>query len=303
MDRSRQPIARAVFCGLWLAAVAPQAARGQRPEDDVGRVLDAWHHAAAVADEPAYFGAMDSSAVYLGTDPDERWSTGAFREWARPQFARGSAWAFTPYDRHVTVAPGGDVAWADERLKWFDARLQTWMTGLRGSSVLRHTAAGWRIEHYDLSLTIPNDQLSNVVHLLRVSPAVATADARAMAGALRRLHQAGAAHDPAGVRAALDSAAQVVVVTERDSAPAASVRSAAAYAALVAARPAAERDSVAELALLGDGMIGTVWAPFITYAGDTRTGCGEEQLQLVKVAGTWRITALAVHRRARCDAP
>ena len=64
-------------------------------------LLDGWHHAAAVADEAAYFSAMDSGAVYLGTDPDERWSKQAFRAWARPQFARGAAWAFTPFGRQV----------------------------------------------------------------------------------------------------------------------------------------------------------------------------------------------------------
>ena len=291
LARERDPIGR-------VAGALASAA------DSVNALLDGWHHAAAVADEAAYFGAMDPDAVYLGTDPGERWSTTEFREWARPQFARGSAWAFTPYDRHVTVGPGGDVAWADERLKWFDARLQTWMTGLRGSAVLRRTSAGWRVAHYDLSFTIPNDRLSNVVHLLRVSPALAPADARAIAAALRRLQEAGAAHDSARVLASLDAGARVVVVTGRDSGSAVEARTAAAYAALLARRQAAERDSVAELAVVGDEAIATVWAPFASYAGNTRTGCGVEELQLVKEAETWRITALAVRRLARpCGAP
>ena len=82
--------------------------------------LDNWHHAAAVADEAAYFDALDSTAIYLGTDPGERWTKQSFHEWAKPEFAKGSAWDLTPFDRHITLGPGGDIAWFDEKIKWFD---------------------------------------------------------------------------------------------------------------------------------------------------------------------------------------
>ena len=175
------------------------------------------------------------------------------------------------------------------------------MTGLRGSAVLRRTAAGWRIVHYDLSLAIPNDHLSNVVHLMRVSPGVAPPEARAMIAALRQLHAALAARDTAAVRAALDTAARVVVVTERDSTSATvATFTPAAYAAQAVSRAPDARDSIAEVALLGDGAIATVWAPFTSRAGGVETGCGVEEVQLVK-GEAWRITALAVRRRAHCD--
>ena len=226
----------------------------------INAILDAWHHAAAVADEAAYFGAMDSGAVYLGTDPEERWSKQAFHEWAKPQFARGSAWAFTPFGRHVTLAPGGDIAWFDEKLKWFDTRLNTWMEGLRGTGVVRRTPEEWRIAQYNLTMELPNDRLGDVVHLLRVvSRAIEPADRREIMATIRGFLRA---------RAARDSAAS--------------------------------RDSIAEVTLLGDGAVASLWAPFTTYQGPQRTGCGLAQFQLRKVGSAWRITSFAAHRREQC---
>jgi SnoaL-like domain len=181
-----------------LASGSPAAAQhGPSPVADINAFLDGWHHAAAVADEAAYFTAMDSGAVYLGTDPGERWSKQAFHDWARPQFATGSAWAFTPVGRQVTLAPGGEIAWFDEKLKWFDTRLDTWMGGLRGSGVVRRTSAGWRIAQYNLAMELPNDRLGDVVHLLRVSKAVEAADRRDIAATVRGFLKARAARDTA----------------------------------------------------------------------------------------------------------
>ena len=273
---------------------------GPAPVTEINTLLDAWHRAAAVGDEKAYFGAMDSGAVYLGTDPDERWSKQAFHEWAKPQFARGSAWAFTPFGRHVTVASGGDLAWFDEKLKWFDSKLNTWMGTLRGTGVVHRTAQGWRIVQYNLTMELPNDRLGDVVHLLRVSRAVAPADRREITAAVRRLLGALAAHDSLQVRAALDSNAQVVIVTARDSTSPIAVWTAAEYAGMVAASSRASHDSIAEVTMLGDGSVAVVWAPFTTYEGTQRSGCGLAQFQVLNVRSAWRITSLAVHPAERC---
>ena len=273
-----------VACAALLAGGAcstPAAAQhGPAPVADINTFLDAWHHAADVADEAAYFGAMDSGAVYLGTDPGERWSKQAFRDWAHPQFARGSAWDFTPFGRQVTLAPGGDAAWFDEKLKWFDTRLNTWMEGLRGTGVIRRTPEGWRITQYNLTMEIPNDRLGDVVHLLRVSNAVELADRREIAATVRGLLRA---------PATLDSSVHILIVTPRDS-----TASRAAWMARTT------RDSIAEMTLLGDGAVATAWAPFTTYEGTQRTACGLAQFQLLRLGSTWRITSLAVHQRERC---
>ena len=69
--------------------------------------------------------------------------------------------------------PGGFTAvarniYVDEALNiaWFDELLSTWMKICRGSGVLKKTDGGqWKIVHYVLSITIPNDNVKEVVQL------------------------------------------------------------------------------------------------------------------------------------------
>ncbi len=51
---------------------------------EIAKTLDAWHAAAAKPDEAAYFAFFTQDAVFLGTDPGERWPLDAFRKWAHP---------------------------------------------------------------------------------------------------------------------------------------------------------------------------------------------------------------------------
>ena len=286
---------------LALLLALPAAVRAQDAVADLNAFLDGWHHAAAVAAESTYFAAMDSDAVYLGTDPGERWSKAAFREWAKPYFARGKAWAFTPFDRHVTLAPAGDFAWFDEKLKWFDTNLNTWMGTLRGSGVIRRTSAGWRIAQYNLTMELPNDRLGDVVRLLRVSHAVAPADAKAIMGAARGFLNAVASRDSAALRALLDSGARVSVVVGNESTASSTVLTVAAYERLTLA--ASGHDSIPETMVLGDGTVAYVWAPYVRYTGTKAVGCGLDQFQLTRGEPGWRITMITVHQFGGCPGP
>jgi SnoaL-like domain len=136
-------------------------AQSNRPAADsaINRVLDNWHQAAATADADAYFGAMDSNAVFLGTDPGERWVKSAFRAWAKPYFDRKKAWDFHPHDRHISYS-------SDGRIAWFDELLDTWMGPCRGSGVLVKTGKGWLIEQYNLAMLVPNAKINDVIKLL-----------------------------------------------------------------------------------------------------------------------------------------
>ena len=128
----------------------------QATEGDATRVLDAWHDAASRADEGAYFALIADSGVFLGTDATERWDKPAFRAYAHPYFAKGKAWRFRATTRHLTVAPGGDVA-------WFDEALATERLGpARGAGVLVREAGGWKVALYDLSIPIPNERFEAV---------------------------------------------------------------------------------------------------------------------------------------------
>ena len=157
----RQPARRVVV--LPAAAAADAAARGRHwqelfaaralagPAGDVACTLDDFHDAAANGDEARYFAILPDDAVFLGTDASERWTGAAFRAFALPYFQRGEAWTYVPLQRHVTLAPGGELAWFDELLD------NEGYGTCRGSGVLVRRAGRWVLQHYDLTIPIPND--------------------------------------------------------------------------------------------------------------------------------------------------
>ena len=113
-------------------------------------MLDDWHLAAAQADETRYFAHLAEGAVFLGTDPGERWTKAAFQTWAHPIFQRGKAWSFKATRRTITVSTDGRTA-------WFDEDLDTPNLGpARGSGVLSRDRDRWQIQQYNLSVPIPN---------------------------------------------------------------------------------------------------------------------------------------------------
>ena len=128
--------------------------------DTLHRFLDAWHHAAAVADEDAFFGSMAPQGIYLGTDANERWERDYMAFWAKPYFDKESAWAFKARDRHIYLNDAQSIA-------WFEEKLDTWMGECRGSGVLRLYPEGWKIEHYNLAVTIPNDKMDKFLKKIR----------------------------------------------------------------------------------------------------------------------------------------
>ena len=138
--------------GLLLALASAAAVAAPPPDAaaEIDRLLTAWHHAAAVADAKTYFGMLAPDAVFLGTDPGERWTKPEFVAMASPYFKRPSAWVYVATRRWVTVAPGGDVAWFDELL---DSK-SYWTC--RGSGVLTREHGAWLIRQYNLAFTIPN---------------------------------------------------------------------------------------------------------------------------------------------------
>lgn len=123
-------------------------------------VLDAWHLAAARADEALYFSLMTPDAVFLGTDATERWTVAEFRAFAHPYFAKGQAWSFRAVKRHVSTN-------ADRTVAWFDEDLATPNLGpARGSGVLVRVGKTWRIAHYNLTVPIPNPLMKQVKELI-----------------------------------------------------------------------------------------------------------------------------------------
>jgi ketosteroid isomerase-like protein len=128
-------------------------------KEEVNRTLDAWHKAAAEANFDQYFGMMDDDAIFIGTDPTENWNKKAFQAYAKPHFDKGKAWSFRAIERHVYFDSSGKLA-------WFDELLNTQMKICRGSGVLVKVGKEWKIKHYVLSMTIPNDNTNEVVKII-----------------------------------------------------------------------------------------------------------------------------------------
>ena len=127
-------------------------------KQQISAVLDNWHKAAADAQFDAYFDLMTSDAIFIGTDATENWKKPDFEVWAKPFFDRGKAWDFTALERHIYLDKTGKMA-------WFDELLDTQMKICRGSGVLIKVGKKWRIQHYVLSMTVPNDNVDAVVKI------------------------------------------------------------------------------------------------------------------------------------------
>jgi ketosteroid isomerase-like protein len=154
----------AATAALVLLVTLSIPALGQAPATDsvaVAGVLDAFHAAAARADEEAYFALLAPNGVFLGTDATERWDKTAFRAFVHPYFSQGNGWTFTPRDRHIDFSRDGQVAWFDELLD------STPYGECRGTGVLEKVDGAWKITQYHLTIPMPNDLAKEFVARIR----------------------------------------------------------------------------------------------------------------------------------------
>ncbi|MBZ9728177.1 nuclear transport factor 2 family protein [Salegentibacter sp. JZCK2] len=127
-------------------------------KSNIDTVLTQWHNTAAEADFDKYFSLMTEDGIFIGTDATENWQNDDFREFSKPYFDRGKAWNFTNLERNIYTQENSKIA-------WFDELLDTQMGICRGSGVLHKTEEGWKIVHYVLSITIPNENVEKVTRL------------------------------------------------------------------------------------------------------------------------------------------
>jgi SnoaL-like domain len=161
--RSRAaPLALALACGCKGPEGPP---RGGIEQARVGAAesLYGLHRAASEANEQAYFDLFAPGAVFLGTDPAERWTLEEFRAWAHPHFADGHGWSYSVVERHLELAP-------DLQTAWFDERLSNASYGeCRGTGVLRRLGEGWKVAQYNLTIPVPNELAGDLVRRIRES--------------------------------------------------------------------------------------------------------------------------------------
>jgi len=124
----------------------------------IATILDNWHKAAATANYNDYFNTMADESVFIGTDATEKWNKKEFQVYAKPHFDKGKAWSFKAIERNIYFSP-------DYKTAWFDELLETQMKICRGSGVLIIENGKWKIKHYVLSMTIPNQISKDVIPL------------------------------------------------------------------------------------------------------------------------------------------
>jgi len=146
---------------LFLLLLGTPSSATASDSSRVAGVLDGFHTAAAQADAARYFSHFAPSAVFLGTDPGERWTLAEFKAFALPYFEKGRGWTYTVQSRHIQLAP-------DQQTAWFDELLHNTSYGLcRGSGVLVKIAGEWKIAQYNLSIPIPNALARQIVAIIQ----------------------------------------------------------------------------------------------------------------------------------------
>lgn len=130
----------------------------QSPKEEINKTLNLWHKAASNANFKEYFNFLTEDAIFIGTDAKENWNKSEFIAFAKPYFDKGKAWDFKLIERNIYFSE-------DNKTAWFDELLDTHMKICRGSGVLVRINNTWKIKHYVLSMTIPNDNSDEVVKI------------------------------------------------------------------------------------------------------------------------------------------
>ena len=139
---------------LFCLAGATAAEDLQLDNQAIHALLDGLHRDASEARFEDYFARFTPDAVFLGTDRSERWTIPEFKAYAAPVFAKGQGWTYHRVERHIEGSGS---------IRWFDEVLDNEKLGhCRGTGVVVHSAQGWRIAHYALTMLIPNSIAAEV---------------------------------------------------------------------------------------------------------------------------------------------
>lgn len=151
-----------ILCILFSLQLQAQNLTKEQQSDSVAiqKLVNDWHHAAAIADEVFYFNAISENGIFIGTDATELWTKKVFEEWSLKYFQKESAWDFKTISRNIYFTR------KSTEIAWFDELLDTWMGTCRASGVLEKNGDKWTISHYHLSIAVPNELVKEYLKLL-----------------------------------------------------------------------------------------------------------------------------------------
>ena len=147
-----------VFILVILVSCKSNQVQNSSSQNNVNAAVTAWHKAASEANYDNYFNFMTDDAIFIGTDANENWNKKEFQIYAKPHFDKGKAWNFKTLERHVYFDKTMQMA-------WFDELLDTQMKICRGSGILVKENKQWKIKHYVLSMTVPNENSAEVIKI------------------------------------------------------------------------------------------------------------------------------------------
>ena len=125
----------------------------------INKIVDNWHKAATETNDSIFFNSMAENSIYIGTDKNELWTKKEFYNFAINYFERGKAWDFKPIERNIYFSNNNEII-------WFDEKLDTWMGVCRASGVMKQIEKEWKIVHYHLSMTIPNEKVKDIIEII-----------------------------------------------------------------------------------------------------------------------------------------
>lgn len=146
---------------LSISCLEPEDKNSETSQKEVNDFVDQWHKAAAETNFELYFNAIAEDGIFIGTDATENWNKKEFMVFSKPYFDKGKAWNFKALERNIYFSN-------DKQIAWFDELLNTQMKLCRGSGVLMKVNNEWKIKQYVLSMTVPNDNSTEVIEIKTV---------------------------------------------------------------------------------------------------------------------------------------
>ena len=151
-------ISFSVLLFVCISCIEPKDKSNEKNKVEINTLLDQWHKDAAETNFQKYFDVIADDGIFIGTDATENWNKKEFMAFSKPYFDKGKAWDFTSLERNIFFSTDGKTA-------WFDELLDTQMKLCRGSGVLFYQNDEWKIKHYVLSMTIPNEKSNEILSL------------------------------------------------------------------------------------------------------------------------------------------
>ena len=143
---------------ICISCIEPKDKNTETIKEEINNFLDKWHKDAAETNFEPYFDAITDDGIFIGTDATENWNKKEFMAFSKPYFDKGKAWSFTALEQNIYFSK-------DKKTAWFDELLNTQMKICRGSGILIKENNQWKIKHYVLSMTISNDNSSDVIKI------------------------------------------------------------------------------------------------------------------------------------------